>query len=262
MEKHSKNWPNHTSIKVMKTTFLLLLTCVVAFAADTNTIPFLTIGAQTFTNVEIGTVTASRVTLYYNGGGQQVAISNLPTYLQKRFNYEPEIAKVNDAIEARKKLESQQRHQDQTRALAAERARQQSAIQQHLREQAHIIEEQRAALGPAETLQIMGAGETQDGGTYITYVGSNGNAKSAYIKNFPLFVITFIGSLESARADVECDEKDRSNYYTSQGSKDANKRKYENLKNRAMTCTMITARPTDYYIRSGVRYWVYQQSTH
>lgn len=73
----------------MKTAFLLLVICQVAFAADTNIIPFLTVGEQTFTNVEIGTVTASHVTLFYDGGGQRVAISNLPTYLQKRFNYDP-----------------------------------------------------------------------------------------------------------------------------------------------------------------------------
>jgi hypothetical protein len=84
----------------MNTAFLWLLTCGVAFAADTNIISSLTIAGQTYTNVEIGTVTASQVTLFYDGGGQRVAISNLPIYLQKQLHYDPTKAVVVKRKEA------------------------------------------------------------------------------------------------------------------------------------------------------------------
>ncbi|HEV7923967.1 MAG TPA: hypothetical protein VGR14_01335, partial [Verrucomicrobiae bacterium] len=62
-----------------------------ASAADSNTniIPTLTIDGQTFTNVELGTVTGARVAILYDGGGQRVAISNLPPNLQARLHYDP-----------------------------------------------------------------------------------------------------------------------------------------------------------------------------
>ncbi len=90
-------------------TILALLAIVVAwsaqlvFAADTNIIPSLTIEGQTYTNVELGTVTGSRVAIFYDGGGKRVAISNLPPDLQRRLHYDPAAAHVADVAEAQRR---------------------------------------------------------------------------------------------------------------------------------------------------------------
>src|SRR5665213_29225 len=99
---------------------ILMLAVTSALAGDTNTIPLLTIKGQSYTNVEIGTVTPSRVTLFYDGGGKQFPIADLPEYLQKQFHYDP--------IKAANEMEGVQQKKLAV-ALAQDKARKSAAVE-------------------------------------------------------------------------------------------------------------------------------------
>jgi hypothetical protein len=165
--------------KTIKSLLTIAVVCCapLAFAADTNTIPFLTIGGQTFTNVEIGTVTASHVTVFYNGGGQQVAISNLPAYLQKRFNYDPAKAAAVEQAEAEKK--------------AAARASIESQQAEFIRAQAPIGEPVRVRI-----LQILLAPNQYK-------VSANGVEQTVTITPIPKDVIDFINRINVTREQLD-----------------------------------------------------------
>ena len=160
-----------------KTIISLLVIAIVplalpVFADDTNVIPSLAIAGQTYTNVEIGTVTGSRVTIFYDGGGQRVAISNLPGYLQKRLNYDPELARKQDAAEAAR---SKERAEKEAEALAAARK----------------------TMGPAQKIHLVKI--LPD--TYVQ-IEAEGAQSEAYIPNLPPEILVLLRDVQSAEAVV------------------------------------------------------------
>jgi hypothetical protein len=98
-------------------------------AQNTNIIPLLTIDDQTYTNVELGSVTGSRVAIFYDGGGKRVAISNLPPNLQQRLHYDPEVARSQDVVEAQRRAVSQNRAAAEAREAAVRLANEQGISQ-------------------------------------------------------------------------------------------------------------------------------------
>jgi hypothetical protein len=175
--KERKNMNLKTAIPLLA--IALVLYAPSFFAADTNTniIPSLTIAGQTYTNVEIGTVTGSRVTIFYDGGGQRVAISNLPPDLQQRLHYDPE------AVSAQARLE----------ALVQEEANRQKTI-----------------LGPVQTVKLIkilpdgfflidvNIGEVE--GAFIHDHG--GQVPEAFIDNLPLDIANRVLEIRKAEAEV------------------------------------------------------------
>jgi hypothetical protein len=87
-----------------------LLICILALAAFTvrsQTFPVLTVKGESFTNVTITNVTAAHATLYFDGGGKRVLISDLSPELQRQLGFQPaasaeELQKESAASEARK----------------------------------------------------------------------------------------------------------------------------------------------------------------
>ena len=150
----------------------MVLSAVSLFADDTGVIPSLTIAGETFTNVEIGTVTGSRVTIFYDGGGKRVAISNLPPYLQHRLNFDPEAARKQDAAEAERK------------AAFKERA------DKEAEEMAHA----RTALGPAQKIRIVKI--LPDSYVQIEAAGAT---SEAYIHNLPAEILTCLRTTRMRR---------------------------------------------------------------
>jgi hypothetical protein len=140
-------------------------------AGDTDPIPSLTIAGQTYTNVELGTVTGSRVTIFFDGGGERVAISNLPPYLQKRLNYDPQLARTQDAAEAERI------------AAAKERADKEATAQQ--------------AQGPAQKIRLVKI--LPD--TYVQ-IEAEGVLSEAYIHNLPPEILTLLRDFQAAEANV------------------------------------------------------------
>jgi hypothetical protein len=216
-----------------------------AFAADTNIIPSLTISGKTYTNVEIGTVTASHVTIFYEGGGMRVAISNLPPDLQRRFNYDPAEAARQDAVEAQKR----------------------AAIKKQQDQMSIAIAKAQSTLGPAQKIRIIKLiTESQ-----LQIVLTNGQPAEAYIHNLPYEVITFVRDLNQTEAAVEADKyvqyhdvarSGGNSYYTRQDNKIANQRHLADLEgpggSHAKVCTTVIACPSAYLTRPGVRQWEYQ----
>jgi hypothetical protein len=218
-----------------------------AFAADTNIISSLTIDGHTYTNVELGTVTASHVTIFYDGGGQKVAISNLPAYLQKRFNYDPDVARSEDAAEAQRKAAIRQRAEQSAKAVAIAKG----------------------TLGPAQTIRILKV--SNEAQLQLQIVQTNGQPAEAYIHNLPYEVLTFVRDLNGTKATVEAEKyvqyNDRATgnggaYATRQAQKAADERHLADLEgpygNHAKACTTIIARPSAYLPYRNVRQWEYQ----
>src|SRR5665213_1908169 len=102
----------------MKRPILLLLAMIVAAGAaqDTNTIPVFTIGAETYKNARISSVSGAYAILIFDGGGKRVLMSDLPEAIQKQYGYDP--AKADQALAdekaAREALAAQQAAQQQT----------------------------------------------------------------------------------------------------------------------------------------------------
>jgi hypothetical protein len=145
------------------------------FADDTGVIPSLTIAGETYTNVEIGSVTGSRVTIFYDGGGKRVAISNLPPYLQQRLNYDPEAARSQEAAEAERKAAIKERTDKEAKAIA-------------LAQQ---------TLGPAQKIRLVKI--LPDAHVQIE---ADGVISEAYIHNLPAEMLALLCDYQNAEAEV------------------------------------------------------------
>jgi hypothetical protein len=215
-----------------------------AFAVDTNIIPSLVIEGHTYLNVEIGTVKGSKVTIFYDGGGKQFAISNLPPDLQRRLNWNPAIAAENDAIEARQKAANQKRLQEQAKAVTVAKA----------------------TLGPAQKIRILKVINPSR-----LQIAANGILAEAYIHNLPLEVLDFVSDLNATQAQVDADKyvqyhdaagRKAQTVYTRQATKIENERHLADLQgpdgSRAIARSTIIACPSAYFVNSGVRQWEFQ----
>jgi hypothetical protein len=249
-----------------KTIISLLAVAVVlfapwVFAADTNMIPSLTIAGQTYTNVEIGAVTGSRVTIFYDGGGKRVAISNLPPYLQQRLNYDPESARLQDAADAERKAAFKGRTDKEAEANAQQ------------------------ALGPAQKIRLVKI--LPD--TYVQ-IEVDGVLSEAYIHNLPPEILTLLRDFQNAEADVTnlqsqlalakpspvqggnrghlsrqaarnqasasaANASYRSHLQTSLSSATA---RLNALKSKFSARSIITARPLSFFLYPRARQWEYQ----
>jgi hypothetical protein len=200
-------------------------------------------------------VKGSKVTIFYDGGGQMVAISNLPPDIQRRLNWNPAIAAVNDAIEARQKAAIQQRAQEQAKAVAAAKAK----------------------LGPAQTIRVLKVINPSR-----LQIAANGILAEAYIHNLPLDVINFVQDYNQTKAQAEAVQYANANAtYTrqiGQGSHAYNvhtgiltddaatvmltRRHLAELEgpagSHAIACSTVIARPSAYFINPGVRQWEFQ----
>jgi hypothetical protein len=116
-------------------------------------------------------VAGSRVTIFFDGGGERVAISNLPPYLQKRLNYDAELARTQDAAEAERI------------ASAKERADKEATAQ--------------LAQGPAQKIRLVKI--LPD--TYVQ-IEAEGALSEAYIHNLPPEILTLLREFQSAEANV------------------------------------------------------------
>ena len=167
------------NLKAIKSLFSIaaVLGAPLVFGGDTDTIPSLTIDGVTYKNVELGTVSGSRVSIFYDGGGSRVAISNLPAYLQKRLNYDPELARRQDAAEAQRRAAGQQRLAQDARAIATAKA----------------------TLGPVQKIHVVKVlNESR-----LQIVTTNGLISEAYVHNLPPEIIAFVRDLNKTQADVD-----------------------------------------------------------
>jgi hypothetical protein len=104
---------------VKLTVVFALLTCQLA-TAQTNFFPFLCCSNRTYTNATIETVTPATVTVFWDGGGERIPITNLPPELQIRYHYNPGEAQKYLDIQAAKK--ATQKERDNRDAAAQQQA--------------------------------------------------------------------------------------------------------------------------------------------
>lgn len=72
---------------------LLLLISLCARASETNIFfPLLKAGDRTFTNARVTSITATHAIVWHAGGGSRVALTNFAPEIQKRFDYDPDLA--------------------------------------------------------------------------------------------------------------------------------------------------------------------------
>jgi hypothetical protein len=232
-------------------------------AEDTNIIPTLTVAGETFTNVEIGTVTGSRVTIFYDGGGKRVAISNLPTYLQKRLNFDPEAARAQDEAEAERKAAAKERADKEAEALA----------------------KAQMALGPAQKIRLV---KTLPN-SYVQ-IEAEGATSEAYIHNLPPEILALLRDYQNAEAEVTNLEAQlaqapgapagnhgrmsrqaaqqqaattaANNSYRAniQSALTSAKARLNTLKTQLGTRAIITARPRAFFLYPHARVWEYQSA--
>jgi hypothetical protein len=244
----------------------LVLYAPPVFAADTNVIPYLTIAGETYTNVELGSVTGSRVTLFYDGGGQRFAISNLPIYLQQRLNYDPVLARSQDAAEAQRKAAFKERTDKEAQAVA---------IAQN-------------TLGPAQKIRILKALPNAH-----VQIEMDGAPAEVYIHNLPPEILVLFREVQDAEANVtnlqaqlgpvqasssqsaEHPHTGRKAARSQTSASQTNSSYHSNLQSALSSATahlnalksqlsarsLITARPSEFYFYPRIRQWEYQSAT-
>ncbi len=242
-----------------------LLSAGSVLAEDTNVIPTLTIAGETFTNVEIGTVTGSKVTIFYDGGGKRVAISNLPTYLQKRLNFDPVAARAADEAEAERKAAAKERRDKEAEELA----------------------KAETALGPPQKLRLVKV--LPD--SYVQ-IEAEGATSEAYIHNLPPEVLTLLREYQDAQTEVTNLEAElakipgaprqggnhgrmsrqaaqqqasaaaANNSYRANVQKTlaSAKARLNTLKAQLGSRTLITARPRSFFLYPHARAWEYERA--
>ena len=233
-------------------------------AEDTNVIPSLTIDGQTYKNVELGAVAGSRVTLFYDGGGQRVAISNLPAYLQERLHYDPEAARLQDAAEAKRVAAFKERSEKEAEAIATAQR----------------------TLGPAQKIRLVKI--LADNHAQIEV---DGVKSEAYIPNLPAETLTVLREFQNEEAQVTnlqhqlaaiqpapaprasrtrqsaltlrnehaAASESSSNRSNVQAELNAANKRLDALKGKFGDPNIISARPSAFYLYPHIRQWLYEK---
>jgi hypothetical protein len=250
-------------------TFLaVLVTFAPSAFTQTNFFPRLECKNRAYTNAIIESVTPATVTIFWDGGGERIAITNLPPELLKSYHYDPEAAQAYlDAQAARK-------------AAVKERAEQELAAMARARE----------TLGPAQKVRIVKVFSAMH-----LQIESDGKVSDAYIHNLPPDFLSSLGELDQAKVEVARLEaqvaqdqsaasqpgpnttsgsrKTRAQQAAANAQKDAGKTTHAaatadaaalaKAKSRLKDLeshTTISASPADYMTSWGVRQWEYQSA--
>ena len=104
-------------MKVSRIAVLLFAVAVVVSHADETNLT-LTVDGVTYSNVTFGTVTPSKVTIFFRTGVARIPLEKLPPELQKTLGYTPERAAEFRAAESRRAEE-----------VAAARKREESSLE-------------------------------------------------------------------------------------------------------------------------------------
>ena len=74
-------------MKAILNSLILLVSLAQAAHGQTNFFPFLFCHDRIYTNATISSVTPATVTILWDGGGEQIAITNLPPELLAQYRY-------------------------------------------------------------------------------------------------------------------------------------------------------------------------------
>lgn len=237
--------------------------CAVVFAvficelanAQTNVFPLLCCSNRTYTNATIESVTPATVTIFWDGGGERTAITNLPPELQTRYHYNPQEAQEYLDQQAAKKAAQQQLANQQAAALLAAQS----------------------TLGPAQKVRVIKPLIFPNS----IQIEAGGGLSEAVIPNLPPAILAFIRELDQAQAAAanlknQVEQAGGNTNQVVQGrrnarrvpmpvsealkrrSADADKRLHD-LESKASARTTILAQPTGKMLTSKIRLWQFQR---
>jgi hypothetical protein len=244
----------------------VLMTFAPSAFTQTNFYPLLECKNRAYTNATIESVTPATVTIFWDGGGERIAITNLPPELLNRYHYDPQDAQAYLDAQAAKKTTAKERADQELAAIA--RARD--------------------SLGPAQKIRILKVISV-----WHLQIEAEGKVSDAYIHNLPPDFLSSLAEIDQAKVEVaqleaqvaqEQNAASQPGPNTNPGSRNyrAQQAAANAQKNAAKTAhsaaagdaaalakarsrlkeleshTTISAGPTDYLTSWGVRQWEYQ----
>jgi hypothetical protein len=243
----------------------VLMTFAPSAFTQTNFFPLLECKNRAYTNATIESATPATVTIFWDGGGERIAITNLPPELLNRYHYDPQEAQAYlDAQAARK-------------TAAKDRADQELAA----------IARAKDTLGPAQKIRIVKVISA-----WRLQIEAEGKVSDAYVHNLPPDFLSSLAELDQARIEIArleaqvAQEQNAAsqpgpnanpgsrNYRAQQAAANAQKNAAKTAHSAAGDAaaltkaksrlkeleshTTISAGPTDYLTSWGVRQWEYQ----
>jgi hypothetical protein len=241
-----------------------ILAALLGFApaawTQTNFFPLLNCKNRTYTNATIEAATPATVTIFWDGGGERIPITDLPPELLTRYHYDAQAAQEYLDAQAAKK------------AALKERADQESAA----------IARAQSTLGPAQKIRIV-----KMISDIHLQIEAEGKVTDAYIHNLPPALLASFRELNQARVEaarLEAQTAQNQHAATPPGTNTAGvsnaraqkaaaraqkaaaaaaddtaalARVKSRLKELEPRATLIAC-PTDYIISGNTRQWEYQ----
>jgi hypothetical protein len=207
--------------------------------------------AKTYTNATIESVTPATATIFWDGGGERISMTNLPSELQTLYHYDPQEAQKYLDMQAAKKTEKQE---------------------QANRANANFLAAQNT-LGPPQKIRIVKPLLFPNS----LQIEAEGKTSKACIPNLPPKVLTFIRDLDQAQADANAPKgqsqpSQQAKYKaghpkpnsTQNGARNPEQSAADpavylrDLQAKAEASTTIIARPTGIMISYDIRQWQFQ----
>jgi hypothetical protein len=167
----------------MKIIPIIITSLVLAGKIQANdTYPILQLQDGTiYTNAEVSSVTATAATVFYDGGGKKIALTNFPPDLQRKYHFDPAGAATTSVAEAKAKDSGQ------------------ACVQKALQQQAVLFN----PTGPPFTVRIV---KRDILGRWLVKMGGGrrqGGQQIVLIPNLPQNIEQFLIQLNSARDDLK-----------------------------------------------------------
>ena len=157
-----------------------ILAGLLIFAPDacpqTNFFPLLECKNRIYTNATIESATPATVTIFWDGGGERIPITNLPPELLTRYHYDPQAAREYLDAEAAKKAALQE---SADQALAA-------------------IALAKSTLGPAQKIRVVKVISN-----VRLQIEAEGKVTGAYVHNLPPEILAAFRELNQTKAEAE-----------------------------------------------------------
>jgi len=153
----------------------VLLLLVSTAYAQTNFFPLLNCKNRAYTNATIESFTPATVTIFWDGGGERIPITNLPPELLTRYHYDAQAAQ----------------------AYLDEQAAKKAALQERADQAFAAIARAKGNLGPAQQIHIV-----KIYSEIHLQIEAGGKVSDAYIHNLPPDFFTSLSELNQTKNDA------------------------------------------------------------
>jgi hypothetical protein len=224
-----------------------LLSLAQAVVGQINFYVLLNCGDRTYTNATIDTVTPASVIVSWDGGGERVAISNLPLELQRRLHYDPREAEQFEAGH----------RQDRAAGRVVNNGVRDILVAQSTLRSPQII----------RVVKVISGGEVE--------ISVGGQISEAYVHNMPFEILTFVDDYNQTKQFDEDNRYANVNarytinspcHYAGDLTDEAQaviaaRNHLADIEPKLISKTTVIARPSEYYFGGRFRQWEYQATT-